>query len=305
MFRQVATVTLVLLLTTLGGFAPATAQSSKDAGDASKSPPKEIAVDLGGGVKLEMLLIPAGGFLMGSPDSDKRATPDETPQHWVRINKPFYMGKYPVTQEQWETVMGSNPSQLKGPKNPVEMISWDDCQAFLGKLNAKASGQGGRFALPTEAQWEYACRAGSTTKYYFGDDESQLGDYAWCNATSEGKTSHPVGLKKPNAWGLYDMQGNVWELCQDWYDDGYYVLSPADDPAGPAEGTDRVHRGGIWTNSPTGCRSAYRTYSPPQFRDCRQGMRIIRLLPETATPANKPAPTAGADHTFFTDWTDP
>ena len=129
-------------------------------------------MDLGGGVKLDLVLIPAGSFTMGDDDRFK-------PAHKVTITKPFYLGKYEVTQEQWEAVMGSNPSYFKGPKNPVEQVSWDDCQQFLVKLNAKSGGQGSKFVLPTEAQWEYACRAGSTGKFCFGDDEKQLGEYAW------------------------------------------------------------------------------------------------------------------------------
>ncbi len=126
----------------------------------TKEPAKTLAVDLGGRVKMEMILIPAGEFLMGSPDSDKDARADEHPQHRVRITKPFYLGKYLVTQEQWEAVMGSNPSNRKSPKNPVEQVSWGDCQKFLGKLNAKSSSGAGQFQLPSEVQWEYACRAG-------------------------------------------------------------------------------------------------------------------------------------------------
>ena len=148
-----------------------------------------------------------------------------------------------VTQDQWEAVTGHNPSFFKGPKNPVEQVSWDDCQKFLGKLNAKSAAGAGKFQLPTEAQWEYACRAGSKTKYCFGDDDRSSADMRGTAENSGGKT-HPVGEKKPNAWGLYDMHGNVWEWCQDWYEDGYYKESPVDDPTGPATGLCRVFRGG-------------------------------------------------------------
>jgi len=172
---------------------------------------KELVVDLGGGVKLEMVLIPAGEFLMGSPDSDKDAFDYEKPRHRVRITKPFYLGKYLVTQEQWQAVMGNNPSYFAGRrKNPVEQVSWDDCQKFLGKLNGKFGEGRGRFQLPTEAQWEYACRAGSRTRFCFGDGEDNLGEYAWFGNNSGIEGTHPVGKKKPNAWGLYDIHGNVW-----------------------------------------------------------------------------------------------
>ena len=227
-----------------------------------ESLPKELTFDLGKGVKLELVLIPAGEFLMGSPYSDQHADADEKPQHRVRITKPFYMGKYLVTQEQWEAVMGGNPSYFKGPKNPVEQVSWDDCQEFLAKRNAKSAAGVGKFQLPSEAQWEYACRAGSTTRFCFGDDESKLGEYAWYGANS-GNTTHPVGEKKPNAWGLYDMHGNVWEWCADRYDYEYYANSPTDDPTGPATGTCRVFRGDCWFNPAWLCRSANRFKGGP------------------------------------------
>ena len=232
---------------------------------------RQISFDLGGGVKLEMILIPAGDFIMGSPDSDLRAQLDEKPPHRVRITKPFYLGKYLVTQEQWEAVMGNNPSRFKGAKNPVEQVTWDDCRLFLDKLNAKFASQSGRYRLPTEAQWEYACRAGSTTYYPFGDDWRGLGGYAWHGDESRG-TTHPVGGKKPNAWGLYDMIGNVWEWCADWYGGEYYAGSPTRDPTGPATGSLHVCRGGSFDPT-TDCRSAERSEGAPG------GMAVARKLP--------------------------
>ena len=242
---------------------------------------KELAIDLGGGVKLEMVLIPAGEFLMGSPDSDNNARSNEKPQHRVRITKPFCVGKYLVTQEQWEAVMGNNPSLgVKGPKNPVETVTWNDCQKFLEKLNTKIGTQRGKFVLPTEAQWEYACRAGSTAHYCFGDDEARLGEYAWYSDNS-GRETHPVGEKKPNAWGLYDIHGNVWEWCQDWYDGGYYAKSPADDPTGPAAGSiadhvgpNRVIRGGSRHLDGGDCRSASRINGAPWQPASFLGLRV-------------------------------
>ncbi|MGA2259649.1 MAG: formylglycine-generating enzyme family protein, partial [Thermoguttaceae bacterium] len=234
---------------------------------------EKVTVDLGKGVNLELVLIPAGEFMLGSPDSDKDGSDREKPQHRVRITKPFYLGKNLVTQEQWEAVTGGNPSHFKGPKNPVEMVSWDDCQQFLGKLNAISAAGVGKFQLPSEAQWEYACRAGSKTRYCFGDDESKLGDYAWYRLNSGGKT-HPVGEKKPNAWGLYDMHGNVWGWCQDWYEGGYYAKSPRDDPTGAAAGSFRVFRGGSWFVPARDCRSAGRNFVQPGGRDDFLGLRI-------------------------------
>jgi formylglycine-generating enzyme required for sulfatase activity len=234
-------------------------------------PPKELAVDFGGGVKLEVVLIPAGEFLMGTPGDS-----GDEKQHKVRITKPFYLAKYEVTQGQWEAVMGSNPSEFKGPKDPVENVSWNDCQAFLGKLNAKTGGQGGKFVLPTEAQWEYACRAGSTTKYCFGDEEARLADYAWYVGNSGNKT-HPVGEKKPNAWGLYDMHGNVWEWCADWCVASCYAKTFADDPRGPITGSYRVLRGGSWSFDAGFCRSACCVSNVPEICFSMQGLRVARV----------------------------
>ncbi|MGO8748492.1 MAG: formylglycine-generating enzyme family protein [Thermoguttaceae bacterium] len=156
-------------------------------------------------------------------------------------------------------------------------MSWEDCQQFLGKLNAKSSSGAGKFQLPSEAQWEYACRAGSKTKYCFGNDETRLGDYAWYGKNS-GDTTHPVGEKKPNAWGLYDMHGNLWEWCEDWWKDAYYKESPVDDPTGPTGGLDRVVRGGNW-NPPGGyCRSAGRYSITPGHCFTVMGFRVSRVL---------------------------
>ena len=233
---------------------------------------KETSVELGGGVKLELVLIPAGEFLMGSR-SDKNANSDERPQHRVRVTKSFYLGKYPVTQEQWEAVMGSNPSKFEGPKNPVDHVSWDGCQKFLEKLNGKFGAGTGSFQLPTEAQWEYACRAGSTTSYWFGDDVSVLDKYAWDNSRERG--THPVGEKRPNAWGLYDMRGNGREWCQDRYGKFYYSASPVDDPKGPNFGVFRVLRGGFWFLNAEDLRSARRFMGSPDAQESG-GIRVAR-----------------------------
>ena len=220
----------------------------------------ELVLDLGGGVKLELVLIPAGKFKMGSPAGEKDRIESET-QHEVTLSKPFYMGKYVVTQEQYEKVMGASPNFFKGAKNPVESVSWYDAQDFCKKLSTTS---GKTVRLPTEAEWEYACRAGSTTAYCFGDNENGLTEYAWYGSNSDGKT-HPVGEKKSNAWGLYDVHGNVWEWCQDLY--ANYPVGAATDPQGAAQqGAFRVLRGGCWIYFPRICRSAYRYYYVPGYR---------------------------------------
>jgi formylglycine-generating enzyme required for sulfatase activity len=222
----------------------------------TNTPQKNLAIDLGGGVKMEFVLIRPGSFTMGSDENI-----NEKPAHKVTITKPFYLGKYEVTQEQWEKVMGSNPCHFKGPKLPVEQVSWNDCQSFLAKLQEKSPGQ--KFALPTEAQWEYACRAGSTSDYCFGDGDANLGEYAWYSSNA-GNQTHPVGGKKPNAWGLYDMHGNVWEWCNDAYRP--YSTEAVSDPTGASSGA-RVLRGGAWHISPGNLRSAGRDGAAPDFRD--------------------------------------
>jgi len=234
--------------------------------------PVEKTLDLGNGVKMELVLIPAGEFMMGSPSSESGR---EGPQHRVRITRPFYMGKYEVTQEQFEAVKGWDPSHYKGPSNPVERVSWNDAVKFCYRLSQRT---GCDVRLPTEAEWEYACRAGSSTAFHFGDSGSQLGDYAWNSGNSGGKT-HPVGQKRPNAWGLYDMYGNVFEWCQDWYDSDYYGQSPAADPKGPSSGMDRVLRGGCWNSGAGRCRSAFRSHylpwDPPGLTPYYVGFRVV------------------------------
>ena len=228
---------------------------------------KNIAIDLGGGVTMQFVLIRPGSFQMGS----KPGFPDEMPVHKVTITKPFYLGKYKVTQEQWQKVMGSNPSDFKGPKLPVEQVSWNDCQNFLAKLKKKVTGY--EFRLPTEAQWEYACRAGSTGDYCFDDGETNVGEYGWHSNNSGGKT-HPVGEKKPNAWGLYDMHGNVWEWCSDAY--GPYSSEAVIDPKGANSG-NRVLRGGAWYINPRCLRSASRDNGMPDYRYNGIGLRCVAV----------------------------
>jgi formylglycine-generating enzyme required for sulfatase activity len=208
-------------------------------------------------VTLEMVSLPAGEFLIGD------ASDYDAPQQKVQVNS-FAIGRYPITQAQYEAVMGTNPSRFQdNPQNPVEQVSWNDAQAFCQKLSQIT---GKTYRLPTEAEWEYACRAGTTTRYYFGDDANQLGDYAWYDGNSQG-TTHPVGQKKPNVWGLYDMSGNVWEWCEDnWYDN-YIGASDAQSSL----------RGGSWVDGPQTSRSAVRfyRYRRRDYRADISGFRVV------------------------------
>jgi formylglycine-generating enzyme required for sulfatase activity/serine/threonine protein kinase len=231
------------------------------------------------GLGLEMIQVPAGEFLMGSPSSEEDREDDET-QHRVRLTQPFWLGKYEVTQGQWKAVMGSNPSHFKGEDLPVEQVSWEDAMAFCRKLNQMDGNRpsGYVYSLPTEAQWEYACRAGTTTATAFGDSLSSReanfdGNYPYGGA---GKGPYlekttPVGSYRSNAWGFYDMHGNVWEWCADRYGD--YPSGSVTDPAGSSYGADRVLRGGGWFNNGEYCRSADRRRDTPGYRDGTLGFR--------------------------------
>lgn len=232
--------------------------------------PRALTLDLGSGVSLKLVLIPAGSFMMGSPFGESGRDDDEGPQHRVTISRPFYMGVYEVTQAQYQAVTGGNPSSFSGRNNPVETVSWNDATNFCKALSRKT---GKTFRLPTEAEWEYACRAGTSTRFCFGDSDSDLGRYAWYGSNS-GSKAHPVGQKKANAFGLYDMHGNVWEWCSDWYADSY-ANAKTDDPQGPASGTARVMRGGPWYTVPQRCRSATRSRVAPDYRFFSFGFRVV------------------------------
>lgn len=223
---------------------------------------------------MEFLLISAGSFSMGSPSDEEGGHDDENPVHKVTIKNSFYLGKCPVTQRQWVAVMGDNPSSFKGNDLPVESVSWDDVQDFIKKLNEMEGTD--KYRLPSEAEWEYACRAGTTTRYFFGDDKSKLNEYAWYDENS-GSETHPVGQKKPNPRGLYDIHGNVWEWTQDrWHDN--YKGAPSDSSAWEkGNNSDHVSRGGSWHSDALRCRSAYRL---KYFSDVhyRIGFRLLRKL---------------------------
>jgi len=259
-------------------------------------PGKVDVVDFGEGVKLEMVLVPAGKFKMGFTKKEledlkvviqeefkkwkkkelgKEELDDvdlimsfQGKQHEVTLTKPFYMGKHEVTQEQWEAVMGKNPSEEKGAKLPVTDVSWEDCQEFIKKLNKKTDGG---YRLPTEAEWEYSCRAGTTTAYSFGNKITPKdANY------EDSKIAKPVavGSYKPNAFGLYDMHGNVWEWCEDWKAD--YPAGAVTDPKGPATGEIRVLRGGSFIRYVSYARSSTRTYLTPTYRLNVVGFRLAR-----------------------------
>ena len=245
---------------------------------------KEVINPKAGDVKtfsgIEFVYIPPGSFIMGSDTYWE----NEKPPHKVEISKGFWMSKYEITQKQWKSIMGDNPSHFKGDDHPVDSINWYDAQDFIKELNFKGNG---KFRLPTEIEWEYACRAGSETEFHFGDDESLVINYAWTTTNGENR-SHPVGEKLPNAWGLHDMLGNVWEWCEDWYDENAYKRHIKGDFIPPEKARFRVKRGGSFQSKQKypikNYRSAYRgsetpgffifNFIFPIFRD--QGIRCVR-----------------------------
>ena len=202
------------------------------------------------------------------------ANSDEKP-HWVTHTKPFYMGSLTVTQLQYQQIIGDNLSRFNDNDNPVESVSWNDAQDFCRLVSKKIQMP---VRLPTEAEWEYACRAGTKGKYYSGDDESSLARVAWYAGNSN--STYPVGTKQPNAFGLFDMHGNVWQWCQDWYAAGYYSKSPEQDPKGPPAGHERIMRGGSWEDYASLCRSAYRYRRHPEYLGTNAGFRIFIPLEE-------------------------
>ncbi len=224
---------------------------------------------------MKFVLIKPGSLTMGSAVNEPGRKNDET-KHSITLSKTFFIQTTEVTQEQWQKVMGDNPSHFSGcGKNcPVERVSWDDIQTFINKLNKVEKTT--KYRLPTEAEWEFSCRAGSVTNRFFdGDDIADLGIYAWHDGNSAAQT-HPVAQKKPNTWGIYDMLGNVWEWCHDWY--ASYPSSNETDPKGPLNGSERVFRGGAWNLAPRGIRCAVHGYISPENRLRLIGFRLVREL---------------------------
>ncbi len=249
--------------------------NKEDVRSTKNRPVTPTAQTIKNSIGMEFVLIPAGEFLMGCSDGDSECDDSEKPQHKVKISKPFYLGKYEVTQGQWEKVMGANPSYFKncGVDCPVENVSWNDVKQFIQKLNA--DGRKGKYRLPTEAEWEYAARGSDTLtnrKSRYGNPD----EIAWYDKNSGG-TTHPVGKKKPNAFGLYDMLGNVWEWTEDWY--GNYQNGSETDPKGPESGLLRVLRGGSWGFIVESARALNRGSNIPNNRDIFFGFRLV-LMPQ-------------------------
>ena len=242
-------------------------RNQKPAANQSQKPKPKVAYKnktfTANGVSFNMVYVAGGTFQMGSNDGYDW----EKPVHSVTLSD-YYIGQTEVTQELWQAVMGSNPSHFEDAKNPVNMVSWNDCQEFISKLNRLT---GGRFRLPTEAEWEYAARGGNKSRGYKYSGSDDLGSVAWYKDNS-GDEVHPVGSKSPNELGLYDMSGNVWEWCSDWK--GSYPSSPQTNPTGASSGSDRVLRGGSYCDGESLCRSAYRSNYFPTYWCSFHGLRL-------------------------------
>ncbi|MFA6186787.1 MAG: formylglycine-generating enzyme family protein [Phycisphaerae bacterium] len=240
--------------------------------------PTEKTIDLGNDVTLTLVLIPAGEFDMGSPMEELKRDSDES-QHHIKLTKSFYIGKFEVTQLQYRVIMEQNPSKFGGDKLPVDNVNWYEAARFLKKLSDKT---GMKFRLPTEAEWEYACRAGTKTAFNTGTTiDSDFANYDARDPYADGiigtylDRTCEVGKYKPNAFGLYDMHGNVWEWCSDIYDEDYYKVTPLTDPKGPAEGKPKVIRGGAWNEPAWKCRSADRNHRWPKDNQPMIGLRVV------------------------------
>ena len=274
---------LLLILVTQNGCTkkePPSADNETANEISSESHQSEQGKVITNSIGMKLVYIPAGSFMMGSDGY-------EGPQHQVRISKGFWMGQTEVTQGQYKSVLNAEPwsgrrHAQEDASNPAVYVNWDDAVAFCRKLSQK---EGKSYRLPTEAEWEYACRAGTTTRFSFGDDDSLLGDYAWYRGNTVDLGKHdwpPVGQKKPNPWGLYDMHGNVWEWCSDWFDgdyysdDSYYSKSPSVDPNGPSSGENRSVRGGSRNDTESSLRCARRVGYGPRSNLYYVGFRVVR-----------------------------
>ena len=275
--KKLIALTVFMTIILINGIAPANDSRAINSGTSAGVHETIVGYSFENSLGQIFMLIPAGTFTMGSPVDEPGRSDNEGPRHGVTITEPFYMQQTEVTQAQWEAVMGSNPSYFfECPTCPVETVSWNDAREFVTKMNARGEGT---YGLPTEAQWEYAARAGTTTPFYNGEitelecgDEPNLDLIGWYCSCFE---THPAAQKAPNAWGLYDMSGNVYEWCSDWYAEDYYSVSPTEDPQGPSTGSYRVFRGGGWHSLAQNCRSAHRFNLTMDSRYFNVGFRLV------------------------------
>jgi len=278
---KIIAIVLVLIALLIGywlmapGFDEIPTTTTPDGIEASTTPIPTPDNNITNSIGMELVLIPAGKFKMGSPSGEVGRYRNEIPMHYVTIEKAYYLGKYEVTQKQWSEVMGDNPSNFNGDDLPVEGVSWYDVQDFVNKLNEREGTD--KYRLPSESEWEYAIRAGTNTQYSFGDNASDLEDYAWYSYNS-GKKTNPVGQKQPNPWGLYNMHGNVFEWVQDKWHNDYYGAPLFGQAWESGSESYRVVRGGNWYFSAGGCRSASRNYFPSDVRINSVGFRLLQEI---------------------------